>query len=150
VKFYLSPTAKHSARIKDMLKKAAFVDFVLTPSERDALVLESNLIKHHLPPFNVLLKDDERYPYICASLGDTFPRLFPRFTFVPRRQDGQPGSISQRYRYFGPYTSFKEINSVLEGIEEKYDLRSQSFVIDGGPGQLWAGIKIVNKADISS
>jgi excinuclease ABC subunit C len=128
VKSYLSPNAKHSARIKTMLKKAAFVDFVLTPSERDALVLESNLIKHHQPPFNVLLKDDEHYPYICASLGDTFPR----FTVVPRRQEGQPGS--QRYRYFGPYTSFKEINAVLEGIEEKYDLRSQSFLARHGSG----------------
>jgi excinuclease ABC subunit B len=128
VKSYLSPNAKHSARIKAMLKKASFVDFVLTPSDRDALVLESNLIKHHQPPFNVLLKDDGHYPYICASLGDTFPR----FTVVPRRQAGQPGS--QQYRYFGPYTSFKEINAVLEGIEEKYDLRSQSFLARMGSG----------------
>jgi excinuclease ABC subunit C len=111
-----------------MLKKAAFVDFVLTPSDRDALVLESNLIKHHQPPFNVLLKDDEHYPYICASVGDTFPR----FSVVPRRQEGQPGG--QRYRYFGPYTSFKEINEVLEGIEDKYGLRSQSFLARHGSG----------------
>jgi excinuclease ABC subunit B len=128
VKSYLSPNAKHSARIKAMLKKAAFVDFVLTPSDRDALVLESNLIKHHQPPFNVLLKDDEHYPYICASLGDSFPR----FTVVPHRQEAQ--TSSQRYRYFGPYTSFKEINAVLEGIEEKYDLRAQSFLARQGGG----------------
>jgi excinuclease ABC subunit B len=128
VKSYLSPNAKHSSRIKAMLKKAAFVDFVLTPSDRDALVLESNLIKHHQPPFNVLLKDDGHYPYICASVGDSFPR----FTVVPYRQEGQ--TSTQQYRYFGPYTSFKEINAVLEGIEEKYDLRSQSFLARQGGG----------------
>ncbi len=111
MKSYLSPNAKHSARIKAMLKKAAFVDFVLTPSDRDALVLESNLIKYHQPPFNVLLKDDEHYPYICASLGDSFPR----FTVVPHRHEAQ--TSSQRYRHVGPYTSFNEINPVLEGIE---------------------------------
>jgi excinuclease ABC subunit B len=125
VKSYLSPNAKHSSRIKAMLKKAAYVDFVLTPSDRDALVLESNLIKHHQPPFNVLLKDDEHYPYICASIGDTFPR----FSVVPHRHEGQ-----QRYRYFGPYTSFKEINAVLERIEINYDLRSQSFLTRHGSG----------------
>ena len=88
VKSYLSPAAKHSPRIKVMLEKAKFVDFVLTPSDRDALLLESNLIKHHQPPYNVLLKDDESYPYICASIGDAFPRFFA----VPRRQLGEKAS----------------------------------------------------------
>jgi excinuclease ABC subunit C len=103
-----------------MLKKAENVEFILTPSDRDALVLESNLIKHHQPPYNVLLKDDEAYPYICASIGD----VFPQFSIVPRRQEGEKAS---RYKYFGPYPHFSEINTILEGIEEKYDLRSKSF-----------------------
>ena len=91
VKSYLSPGAKHSPRIKVMLEKAKSVDFLLTPSDRDALLLESNLIKHHQPPYNVLLKDDESYPYICASIGDAFPRFFA----VPRRQLGEKAA---RYR----------------------------------------------------
>ena len=91
VKSYLSPGAKHSPRIKVMLEKAKTVDFVLTPSDRDALLLESNLIKHHQPPYNVLLKDDESYPYICASVGDTFPRFYA----APRRQMGEKAA---RYR----------------------------------------------------
>lgn len=91
VKSYLTPGAKHSPRIKVMLEKARCVDFVLTPSDRDALLLESNLIKHHQPPYNVLLKDDESYPYICASIGDAYPRFFA----VPRRQVGEKAS---RYR----------------------------------------------------
>lgn len=92
VKSYLSSGANHSPRINVMLEKAASVDFVLTPSgDRDALLLESNLIKHHQPPYNVLLKDDESYPYICASIGDEYPRFYA----VPRRQVGEKAS---RYR----------------------------------------------------
>jgi hypothetical protein len=56
VKSYLSPNARHSARIKIMMDKARSIDFILTKSERDALLLESNLIKHHQPSYNVLLK----------------------------------------------------------------------------------------------
>jgi len=120
VKSYLSPGAKHSKRIQVMLKKSQSVEFILTPSDRDALILESNLIKHHQPAYNVLLKDDESYPYICATIGDAFPQ----FTIVPRRQGGEKAS---RYKYFGPYPHFSEINTILERIEEVYDLRSKSF-----------------------
>lgn len=131
VKSYLVSNAKHSARIKAMVRKASSVDFVLTPSNRDALILESNLIKHHQPPFNVLLKDDEHYPYICASIGDTLPR----FSVVPSRQDTST-TPQQRHRYFGPYTSFSEINAILQGIEEMYDLRSKSFEARHGAGSV--------------
>jgi excinuclease ABC subunit C len=125
VKSYLSPNAKHTLRIKAMLKKAKIVEFVLTPSDRDALVLESNLIKHHQPLYNVLLKDDEAYPYICASIGDAHPQL----SIVPRRQEGE---IASRYKYFGPYPHFSEINTILQGIEAKYDLRATSFAARHG------------------
>ena len=120
VKSYLSPGAKHSPRIKAMLSKAASVDFVLTPGDRDALLLESNLIKHHQPPYNVLLKDDETYQYICASVGDAFPQFYA----VPRRQEGEKAA---RYRYFGPYPHYNEINAVLDSIEANHDLRQKSF-----------------------
>jgi excinuclease ABC subunit B len=126
VRSYHAKKALHSSRIKVMLKKAVSVDFVLTPSERDALVLESNLIKHHQPPFNVLLKDDEHYPYICASCGDAFPRLF----IAPRKLEGL--TAKQSHRYFGPYTNFKEINLILERVEAKYDLRAKSFLARHG------------------
>jgi excinuclease ABC subunit C len=120
VKSYLTPNAKHSSRIQAMLKKAQTVEFVLTPSDRDALILENKLIKHHSPPYNVLLKDDETYPYICATIGDAFPS----FIITPRKQEGQRAS---KYKYFGPYPNFTELNHILQGIEEEYDLRSMSF-----------------------
>lgn len=123
IKSYLNPGAKHSRRIKTMVEKAASVDFILTPSERDALALESYSIKQHQPPYNVLLKDDAHYPYICASVGDKLPK----FSIVPHLPSGDDDD--SRYRYFGPYTSYAEINSILEKIEEKYGLRTKSFLV---------------------
>lgn len=99
----------------------------MTPSDRDALLLESNLIKQHQPAYNVLLKDDETYPYICASVGDRFPRFFA----VPRRLETAEAS---KYRYFGPYPNFNEINGVLESIERRYGLRTKSFAVRHGSG----------------
>ncbi|KAL3776716.1 hypothetical protein HJC23_001503 [Cyclotella cryptica] len=129
VKSYLSPSAKHTARIKIMLDKARSIDFILTKSERDALLLESNLIKHHQPSYNVLLKDDCSYPYICASIGEQFPRFFA----APRRIEGVGFN---KYRYFGPYPHFKECNQILEAIEAKYDLRSKSFLARHGSSEI--------------
>ena len=126
VKSYLTSSAKHSLRIKTMLKKATKVEFLLTPSDRDALILESNLIKHHQPPYNVLLKDDVSYPYICASIGD----FLPSFSIVPRKLEG---AKTANYMYFGPYPHYGEINKVMEEIEIKYELRSKSFQTRFGP-----------------
>lgn len=125
VKSYLSPKANHGKRIQVMIEKAASVDFILTPSERDALVLESNLIKHHRPKFNVLMKDDQHYPYICAASTDPFPRLFAAW----RKNEED---LERGYQYFGPYTSAKEINAVLEDVEQTYQLRSKSFLAREG------------------
>ncbi len=117
---YLRPGAKHGSRIKAMLAKSEMLDFVITPTERDALLLEANLINHHKPPYNVLLKDDQSYPYICASIGDELPE----FRIVPRRQVA--GKANQ-YRYFGPYPHYNDITAILEGIEDTYGLRSMRF-----------------------
>ncbi|KAL3941845.1 MAG: hypothetical protein SGBAC_003865 [Bacillariaceae sp.] len=125
LKSYLTPKSKHSARIEVMLAKARSVDFILTTSERDALLLESNLIKHHQPAYNVLLKDDISYPYICASVGDQYPRFFT----TPRKEDRM---TSSKYRYFGPYPDYNECNQILEAIESQYDLRAKSFMARHG------------------
>ena len=117
VKSYLSSKVNQSTRIQVMLKKASSVEFILTPSERDALLLENKLIKHHQPLYNILLKDDESYPYICATVGDALPQL----TIVPTRQEGS------KHRYFGPYPKYTELHSILKAIEETYDLRSVRF-----------------------
>lgn len=121
VKSYLTPSAKHTERIKIMLKKAHRVEFILTPTERDALVLESSLIKLHQPPYNVLLKDDDSFPFVCASLGDQLPSfsLVPRPVETPRSSSGN--------KYWGPYPNYNDAAAILRGIEEEYGLRSKSF-----------------------
>ena len=117
---YLRPGAKHGSRIKSMLVKSRMLDFIITPTERDALLLEANLINHHKPPYNVLLKDDQSFPYICASIGDELPE----FRIVPRKQiTGK----TEKYKYFGPYPHYSDITGILEGIEETYGLRSMRF-----------------------
>lgn len=126
IKSYLLAKTSLSQRIRVMMTRATSVDFILTPSERDALILESKLIKHHQPMFNVLLKDDEHYPYICASIGDSIPRLF----VVPHKHEKTISTM--KYRYYGPYTSFKEVNAILDGVEQKYGLRAQSFLVRHG------------------
>jgi excinuclease ABC subunit C len=117
---YVRPGAKHGSRIKAMLAKSKMLDFVITPTERDALLLEANLISHHKPPYNVLLKNDESYPYICACIGDEFPE----FRIVPRRQIA---GEADKYKYFGPYPQYSDMTAILEGIEEIYGLRSMRF-----------------------
>jgi Helicase conserved C-terminal domain/Ultra-violet resistance protein B/GIY-YIG catalytic domain len=126
IKSYLSPKAVLGSRIKAMIAKAVTIEFTITESERDALILESNLIKFHQPPFNVLLKDDSHYPYICASIGDTIPRLF----YVPQKHTTTLSN--QNYRYYGPYTSKKELNEILSGVEAKYGLQGQAFLARHG------------------
>jgi excinuclease ABC subunit B len=142
VKSYLATKSDHSLRIKAMIRKAQNVEFVVTPSERDALVLESKLIKHHQPHYNVLLKDDEHYPYICASVGDAYPRL----SVAARREDASKKGCESRYRYFGPYTSFRELTTVLELVEDKYGLRAESFQARHGSGSKEAYQELFNRA----
>ena len=117
---YFRPGTKHGSRIKAMMAKSNTLDFIITPTERDALLLEANLISHHKPPYNVLLKDDESYPYICASIGDDFPE----FRIVPRRHTSGEANM---YKYFGPYPKYSDVTAILEGIEQTYGLRSMRF-----------------------
>src|SRR5690606_18598047 len=102
-------------RIRVMVKKICEIRHIVVDSETDALLLENNLIKKHQPRFNVLLKDDKTYPWICIK-NERFPRVFPTRTLV---KDGS--------EYFGPYTSFKTINTLLELIRGIYPLRTCNY-----------------------
>ena len=84
-------------RIARMLKRMHDFDFVVTASETEALLLESNFIKHHRPPFNVMLRDDKSYPYVAITLNEKFPRVM--ITRKPHR----PGVA-----YFGPFAERRQ------------------------------------------
>lgn len=104
-----------NARTNVMVRKIVTIKHIVVLSEGDALLLENNMIKNLQPRFNVMLKDDKTYPWICIK-KEAFPRIFST------RQMIRDGS-----EYFGPYTSFKTIYTILDMIKELYPLRTCNY-----------------------
>jgi len=104
-----------SGKLKVLVRKIAEIKFVVTESEMDALLLENNLIKKYQPRYNIQLKDDKTFPWLCIK-NEPFPRLFPTRTIY---NDGS--------KYFGPYASVRMMKTVLEIIKEIYQLRTCSL-----------------------
>jgi len=98
-----------------LVKKIVSIKHIVVPSETDALLLENNLIKNLQPRYNVLLRDDKSYPWICIK-NERFPKIFSTRKMI---KDGS--------EYFGPYTSFKTVQTILELIKELYPLRTCSY-----------------------
>ena len=76
VRSYFRSRHDLSPRIRLMTRQVCEIEFIVTDSEAEALALESNLIKNHQPHFNVLLKDDKKYPYLCITWSEAYPRIF--------------------------------------------------------------------------
>jgi len=104
-----------SHRIDVMVKKIHDIKHIVVNSETDALLLENNLIKKYQPRFNVMLKDDKTYPWICIK-NERFPRVFPTRRLI---KDGS--------EYYGPFTSFKTVNTLLDLIKGLYQLRTCNY-----------------------
>ena len=104
-----------TAKTNVLVKKIVTIKHIVVPTENDALLLENNLIKKLQPRFNVLLRDDKTYPWICIK-KEPFSRIFPTRNMV---KDGS--------EYFGPYTSFKTVNTILDLIRELYPLRTCNY-----------------------
>ena len=98
-----------------MVKKIHRIKHIVVPTESDALLLENNLIKEYRPRYNVLLKDDKSYPWICLK-NERFPRLFPT------RRKIKDGST-----YYGPYTSMKTVRTILDLVKSVYPLRTCNY-----------------------
>jgi excinuclease ABC subunit C len=98
-----------------LVKKIVEIKHIVVASEADALLLENNLIKKLQPRYNVMLKDDKTYPWICIK-KEPFSRIFPTRRMI---KDGS--------EYFGPYTNFKTVNTILDLIKELYPLRTCNF-----------------------
>ncbi|MCF4100745.1 excinuclease ABC subunit UvrC [Gillisia sp. M10.2A] len=109
-------TKRHdSHRIDVMVKKIHDIKHIVVASETDALLLENNLIKKLQPRFNVMLKDDKTYPWICIK-NERFPRVFPTRRLI---KDGS--------EYYGPFTNFKTVNTLLDLIKGLYQLRTCNY-----------------------
>ena len=104
-----------SGKTTVMLKKAADIKHIIVDNESDALLLENNLIKKHQPRYNMLLKDDKTFPWICIK-KEPFPRVFSTRNVV------KDGSL-----YFGPYTSGRMVKTLLTLIRHLYKLRTCAF-----------------------
>jgi excinuclease ABC subunit C len=101
-----------NAKTNVLVKKIVEIKHIVVATEADALLLENNLIKKLQPRYNVLLRDDKTYPWICIK-KEAFPRIFPTRKMI---KDGS--------EYFGPYTNFKTVNTILDLIKELYPLRT--------------------------
>ncbi|WP_350289747.1 excinuclease ABC subunit UvrC [uncultured Croceitalea sp.] len=109
-------TKKHEyGKTKVLVKKIKSIKHIVVATESDALLLENNFIKKYKPRYNVLLKDDKSYPWICIK-NERFPRIFPTRKLI---KDGS--------EYFGPYTSMKTVKTLLDLIKSVYPLRTCNY-----------------------
>ena len=106
----------HSPRISLMVRQVCEIEFIVTDSEAEALALESNLIKHHQPHFNVLLKDDKSYPYLCITWSEPYPRIF----ITRRRRLRNPAD-----RFYGPYVDVGLLRRTLGLVKRVFPLRQR-------------------------
>lgn len=104
-----------NGRIRTLVKKIHSIKHIVVATETDALLLENNLIKKYQPRYNVMLKDDKSYPWICIK-NERFPRVFPTRRVI---KDGS--------EYYGPYTSMKTVKTLLDLIKSLYKLRTCNY-----------------------
>ena len=126
VRSYFRDSTGKSLKIRTMVSKIAWFEYVVTDSELEALVLENNLIKENQPKYNTLLKDDKTYPYIKVTIGEDYPRIF--MTRKVRKDNA---------RYYGPYTSAGAVKDTIELLCKLYKIRTctnkyNSDIFDGG------------------
>ncbi|MBJ10941.1 MAG: excinuclease ABC subunit C [Flavobacteriales bacterium] len=109
---------KHEyGKTRVLVRKIYNIQTIVVASEIDALLLENSLIKKHQPQYNVLLKDDKTYPWICIK-NEAFPRVFSTRKLL---KDGSD--------YFGPYTSMRLVKTLLEFTKQLYPLRTCNYVL---------------------
>lgn len=115
VSSYFNRVKNNNAKLRILVSKIHDIKHIVVDTESDALLLENNLIKKHQPKYNVLLKDDKTYPWICIK-NEPFPRVFSTRRVI------NDGSM-----YFGPYTSGVVLKTILDLIRTLYPLRTCSL-----------------------
>ncbi len=113
VRQYFQSSRNHTSKIKQMVSNVRRFEYIITDSELEALVLECNLIKEHKPKYNTMLKDDKTYPYIKITTNEAFPRIFSSRQLK-----------KDKCRYFGPFTSGKAVNDIIELLNKTYGFRT--------------------------
>ncbi len=123
---YFQDTASHNTKTRLMVSKIDHFDVIVAASEFEALVLECNLIKRHMPKYNILLKDDKGYPYLRLDMQEAYPRV----SMVSKISDDGAG-------YYGPFGSRRVTAELLETIRSTFQLPncSKKFPKDIGHGR---------------
>lgn len=116
VRSYFQNSQQHSPRISLMVRQVCEIEFIVTDSEAEALALESNLIKQNQPHFNVLLKDDKKYPYLCITWSEDYPRIF----ITRKRRQRSPYD-----RFYGPYVDVGLLRRTLGLVKRVFPLRQR-------------------------
>ena len=116
VRSYFRSSHDLSPRIRLMVRQICEIEFIVTDSEAEALALESNLIKNQQPHFNVLLKDDKKYPYLCITWSEAYPRIF----ITRRRRFRSPLD-----RFYGPYVDVGLLRRTLFLVKRVFPLRQR-------------------------
>ena len=118
VSSYFNNYKELSPRLSLMVRQITEIEIILTDSEFEALNLESNLIKTNKPYFNILLTDDKKYPYVCITWSEKFPRIF-----ITRRRRNR----NNQDRYYGPYVDVGLLRSTLFLIKKIFPLRQSKL-----------------------
>ncbi|OAB58454.1 excinuclease ABC subunit C, partial [Leptolyngbya valderiana BDU 20041] len=116
VRSYFRDSQQLSDRIAMMVRQVYDIEFIVTDTEAEALALEANLIKQHQPHFNVLLKDDKKYPYLCITWSEDYPRIF-----ITRKRR----IANAKDRYYGPYVDTRLLRSTLKTVKRIFPLRQR-------------------------
>ncbi|MDJ0650106.1 MAG: excinuclease ABC subunit UvrC [Xenococcaceae cyanobacterium MO_188.B19] len=116
VRSYFRDSQRLSDRIAMMVRQVTEIEFIVTDTEAEALALEANLIKQHQPYYNVLLKDDKKYPYVCITWSQKYPRIF----ITRKRRAGK-----EQDRYYGPYVDTGLLRYTLQIIKKAFPLRQR-------------------------
>jgi excinuclease ABC subunit C len=111
-------TKNQSGKTQAMLSRAADLRHIVVDNESEALLLENSLIKKHQPRYNILLKDDKTYPWICIK-NEHFPRVFLTRKLIP---DGSS--------YYGPYTSVPAVRTLLDLVRQLFQIRTCSLPLN--------------------
>ena len=117
VSSYFNKQSQYNRKTEKLVSEINKIEFTLANSEFDALLLENNLIKQNQPKYNILLKDDKTFPYLCI-LKERFPRIISTRKYIPKQGE-----------YFGPYSSVVSMKSVLDLVRQLYSIRTCNLLL---------------------
>ncbi len=116
VRSYFRESQKLSDRIAMMVRQVVEIEFIVTDTEAEALALEANLVKQHQPYFNVLLKDDKKYPYVLVTWSEEYPRIFiTRNRRIAKEKD----------KYYGPFVDAGLLRTTLRLAKRLFPMRQR-------------------------